>query len=76
MRALGLAIVFLPAVVLIGWGVLIRVHEALTAPIPINETDSPYPSVEPVVADVSLAMATSRARHEVTMKVYEALRDV
>jgi hypothetical protein len=46
MRALGLAIVFLPAVVLIGWGVLIRVHEALTAPIPINETDSPYPPGE------------------------------
>lgn len=32
-------------------------------------------SVEPVVGDVSLAMAESRAKHEVTMRVYEALRD-
>lgn len=31
-------------------------------------------SVQPVVADVALAMAEERARMEITSKVYEALR--
>lgn len=33
-------------------------------------------SVQPVIGDITVTMAEERAKHEITMRVYEALRDV